>query len=133
VRIRVHFSLESLPPRLQGTEEEPGLFEYFVLLEIAASASLRPLTRRGSMHEGTESAPEQSHAAETNSETNTQAAQTNTQATAQPANIDRKRGFDLDYVLKLELPINPSQKIEQPTSSDQKEAAEPREAGNGNE
>lgn len=35
VRIRVHFSLESLPPWLQGTEE-PGLFEYFVRLDVSA-------------------------------------------------------------------------------------------------
>jgi hypothetical protein len=40
VRIRVHFSLESLPPWLQGTEE-PGLFEYFVLLEVSAEELTR--------------------------------------------------------------------------------------------
>ena len=36
VRIRVHFSLEALPPWLQGTEEEPGLYEYFVRLDVSA-------------------------------------------------------------------------------------------------
>jgi hypothetical protein len=36
VRIRVHFSLEALPPLLQGTAEEPGLFEYFVRLDVSA-------------------------------------------------------------------------------------------------
>jgi hypothetical protein len=36
VRIRVHFSLEALPPWLQDTEEEPGLFEYFVRLDVSA-------------------------------------------------------------------------------------------------
>ena len=36
VRIRVHFSLESLPPWLGGPEVEPGLFEYFMRLEVSA-------------------------------------------------------------------------------------------------
>ena len=35
VWIRVHFSLESLPLWLQGPEE-PGLFEYFVRLDVSA-------------------------------------------------------------------------------------------------
>jgi hypothetical protein len=35
VRIRVHFSLEARPPWLQGAEE-PGLYEYFVRLDVSA-------------------------------------------------------------------------------------------------
>ncbi len=41
VRIRVHFSLEALPPWLQGTEEEPGLFEYLVCLDVSAGELTR--------------------------------------------------------------------------------------------
>jgi hypothetical protein len=35
VRIRVHFSLEARPPWRQGAEE-PGLYEYFVRLDVSA-------------------------------------------------------------------------------------------------
>lgn len=41
VRIRVYFSLEALPPWLQGTAEEPGLFEYFVRLDVSADELTR--------------------------------------------------------------------------------------------
>jgi hypothetical protein len=41
VQIRIHFSLESLPPWLQNAELEPGLFEYFVRLEISAEELTR--------------------------------------------------------------------------------------------
>jgi hypothetical protein len=41
VRIRVHFSLEALPPWLRGTAEEPGLFEYFVRLDVSADELTR--------------------------------------------------------------------------------------------
>jgi hypothetical protein len=41
VRIRVHFNVDSLPPWLQGTEVEPGLYEYFVRLEVSAEELTR--------------------------------------------------------------------------------------------
>ena len=36
VRIRVHFGGEALPPWLQGGQEEPPLFDYFVSLDVSA-------------------------------------------------------------------------------------------------
>ncbi len=41
VRIRIHFNLESLPPWLQNAEVEPGLFQYFVRLEVSAEELTR--------------------------------------------------------------------------------------------
>jgi hypothetical protein len=41
VRIRVHFSAESLPPWLRNTPVKPRLFEYFVRLEVTAEELTR--------------------------------------------------------------------------------------------
>ena len=41
VRIRIYFSLESLPPWLQNAEVEHGPFEYFVRLEVSAEELTR--------------------------------------------------------------------------------------------
>jgi hypothetical protein len=41
VRIRIHFSLESLPPWLQNAELEPDPFQYFVRLEVSAEELTR--------------------------------------------------------------------------------------------
>ena len=36
VRVRVHFGIEALPPWLQGGQEEPAPFDYFVRLDVSA-------------------------------------------------------------------------------------------------
>jgi len=41
VQIRIHFSLESVPPWLQNADAEPDLFQYFVRLEISAEELTR--------------------------------------------------------------------------------------------
>jgi hypothetical protein len=36
VEIRIHFGAQTWPPWLQGAEEEPAPFDYFVHLDVAA-------------------------------------------------------------------------------------------------